>query len=133
MAIDKETIEEYVDVIVKTGEKVDREKLTQCLRIVATPTTPTIAAAPATAPRFIKTHLPLSVLPPKLLDTAKVVYVARDPRDVAVSCYHHARLFKRSFCSNFKDFWNMFRRDLCKYKKLVLRYLPCKRELIINN
>ena len=29
--------------------------------------------------RFIKTHLPLSLLPPELLDTSKVVYVARNP------------------------------------------------------
>ena len=30
--------------------------------------------------RFIKSHLPLSLLPHKLLDTAKVVYVARNPK-----------------------------------------------------
>ena len=30
--------------------------------------------------RFIKSHLPLSLLPSRLLDTAKVVYVARNPK-----------------------------------------------------
>ena len=30
--------------------------------------------------RFIKSHLPLSLLPHNLLDTAKVVYVARNPK-----------------------------------------------------
>ena len=30
--------------------------------------------------RFIKSHLPLSLLPRRLLDTAKVVYVARNPK-----------------------------------------------------
>ena len=44
--------------------------------------------------RFIKSHLPLSLLPPKLLDTAKVVYTARNPKDAMVSFYHHHRLIK---------------------------------------
>ena len=39
--------------------------------------------------RLIKSHLPFEFLPPKLLDTCKVVYVARNPKDVAVSLYHH--------------------------------------------
>ncbi|KOB52016.1 Sulfotransferase, partial [Operophtera brumata] len=46
------------------------------------PSWKTISQAPRSSPRFIKTHLPLSMLPPNLLNTAKVVYVARDPRDV---------------------------------------------------
>lgn len=96
------------------------------------------AATPS--PRIIKTHLPLSLLHPSLLDTVKVtctpigslsldseysktrlnadflisliylaiikrvsvmlfhlrqvVYVARNPRDVVVSLYHHCRLLK---------------------------------------
>ncbi|XP_069185168.1 sulfotransferase 1C4-like [Procambarus clarkii] len=43
-------------------------------------------------PRTIKTHLPFSLLTPDLLDTAKVVYVARSPKDVVVSYFHHSRL-----------------------------------------
>ena len=39
--------------------------------------------------RLIKSHLPFEFLPPKLLDTCKVVYVARNPKDVAISLYHH--------------------------------------------
>ena len=31
--------------------------------------------------RFIKTHLPLSLLPDDLLEKAKVIYVARNPKD----------------------------------------------------
>lgn len=68
------------------------------------------------SPRFIKSHLPLSLLPPSLLDTAKVVYVARDPRDVAVSFYHHNRRFTaEGYIGDFKRFWNYFIRDLGKY------------------
>ncbi|XP_032780884.2 sulfotransferase 1E1 [Daphnia magna] len=41
------------------------------------------------SPRYIKSHLPLSYLPPNLVDSCKVVYVARNPKDVAVSWYFH--------------------------------------------
>ena len=39
-------------------------------------------------PRIIKTHLPLSMLPPNLLDVSKVVVMARNVKDVCVSYYH---------------------------------------------
>nr|XP_045603420.1 sulfotransferase 1A1-like [Procambarus clarkii] len=41
------------------------------------------------APRVMKTHLPSTLLPPSLLQTTKVVYMARDPKDVVVSLFHH--------------------------------------------
>ncbi|RXG52195.1 Sulfotransferase 1C4, partial [Armadillidium vulgare] len=46
----------------------------------------TAAALPD--PRLLKGHRPLSFWPPNILDKAKVIYLARDPRDVLVSCYH---------------------------------------------
>ncbi|CAG4988469.1 unnamed protein product [Parnassius apollo] len=65
------------------------------------------------SPRFIKTHVPMSLLPPHLLDIAKVVYVARDPRDVAVSFFHHNRLFKMThFVGDFKTYWHFFVRNM---------------------
>ncbi|XP_047512629.1 luciferin sulfotransferase-like [Pieris napi] len=66
----------------------------------------------APSPRFIKIHVPLSLLPPNLLD-AKVVYVARDPRDVVVSFYHLccSMTFTR-WTGDFKSFWNCFISDL---------------------
>ncbi|XP_063587010.1 sulfotransferase 1C4-like [Penaeus indicus] len=45
-------------------------------------------------PRTIKTHLPFSLMTPDLLDTAKVIYVARNPKDVVLSFLHHSRLIK---------------------------------------
>ena len=48
--------------------------------------------APREKRRFIKSHLPFSLLPPSLLSTAKVVYVVRNPLDVMVSYYHHSKL-----------------------------------------
>ncbi|XP_038215329.1 sulfotransferase family cytosolic 1B member 1-like [Zerene cesonia] len=66
------------------------------------------------SPRFIKSHLPLSLLPPGLLDTAKVVYVARDPRDAAVSFYYLSKTFGGA-PKDFKTYWNYFIRGLHHY------------------
>ncbi|XP_063825143.1 sulfotransferase 1B1-like [Ostrinia nubilalis] len=74
----------------------------------------------APSPRFIKTHLPLSLLPPSLLSTAKVVYVGRDPRDVAVSYYYlHKMVAKNMMRCNFVHFWEAFRRDLLPWTPIV--------------
>ncbi|XP_059051507.1 sulfotransferase 1B1-like [Achroia grisella] len=74
----------------------------------------------APSPRFIKTHLPLSLLPPKLLSTAKVVYVGRDPRDVAVSYYYlHKMVAKTLLRSGFPTFWEVFRRDLLPWTPII--------------
>ncbi|XP_045448755.1 sulfotransferase 1E1-like [Melitaea cinxia] len=73
-----------------------------------------------TAPRFIKTHLPLSMLPPSLLDTAKVIYVARDPRDAAVSYYFLYKMVSKGFMRvTFKRFWEAFKRDLLPWSPII--------------
>ncbi|CAL4073052.1 unnamed protein product, partial [Meganyctiphanes norvegica] len=45
-------------------------------------------------PRVIKTHLPFSLLNKELLDTTKVVFAVRDPKDMILSFYHHHKLLK---------------------------------------
>ena len=52
----------------------------------------TLDDVPAEERRFIKSHLPLSLLPSDLVTKAKVVYVVRNPKDVLVSYYHHHKL-----------------------------------------
>ena len=47
----------------------------------------------AESPRILKSHLPLCLLPPKLLETCKVVMCLRNPKDVVVSYYYHQKLF----------------------------------------
>ncbi|KAJ8725839.1 hypothetical protein PYW08_004022 [Mythimna loreyi] len=90
---------------------VDMNKLFEIMKLWSTPATQLLANAPS--PRFVKTHLPLTLLSPKILETAKVVYVARDPRDVVVSCYHHARLLTvTAYSGTFKEFWNLFHKSL---------------------
>ena len=49
-------------------------------------------AANLTGQRIIKTHLPLSMLPPNLLDTAKVIFCTRNPKDSVVSFFHHEKI-----------------------------------------
>lgn len=69
-----------------------------------------------TSGRLFKSHLPFSLLPPSLLDNAKVVYVARHPLDAAVSFYHHNRLIKfHDYVGDFKTYWELFRNGNCKY------------------
>ncbi len=62
--------------------------------------------------RLIKTHNPFSLLPPDVLDKTKSVYVARDPRDVLVSYFHHHRLIcHHEFVGTFEEFFNYFIND----------------------
>ena len=61
--------------------------------------------------RIIKTHLPFEFLPPNVLNTAKVIYVCRNPQDCCVSFYHHVtKIFKDlyEFQGTFDDFAKMF-------------------------
>ena len=46
-------------------------------------------AASMPSPRVIKSHLPFEFLPPNLLDTCKVIFVGRRPKDCCVSLFHH--------------------------------------------
>jgi len=63
-------------------------------------------------PRVIKTHMPFYLLHPDLLNTSKVVYVARNPKDVIVSYYHHHRLVKlHDFTGNLDQFAQYFMDD----------------------
>ena len=60
-----------------------------------------------TKPRMIKTHLPLNLLPEKLLDTCKVIFVTRNLKDAAVSFYCHFKL-TTGLTQSFREFANCF-------------------------
>ncbi|KAM0730293.1 Sulfotransferase 1C4 [Formica fusca] len=84
----------------------------QLCREIAKPGYEIVAAM--TSPRFIKTHFPFSMLPSGLLDVGcKVVYVARNPKDVGVSWYNLNRSIKtQGYIGDFPTFWNYFQNDL---------------------
>ncbi|KAI9555126.1 hypothetical protein GHT06_017641 [Daphnia sinensis] len=64
------------------------------------------------SPRIIKSHLPFYLLHPKLLDTCKVVYVARNPKDVIVSYFHHHQLMEvHGFVGDVETFAQYFMDD----------------------
>ncbi|XP_057376850.1 sulfotransferase 1C3-like [Daphnia carinata] len=58
----------------------------------ALPTLDKMADLPS--PRVLKSHLPAYLLPPDLLDTCKVIYVARNPKDAIVSFYYFHQMVK---------------------------------------
>lgn len=103
---------EFLDKMKKVH--AGKEENLKALDVVSTPGSVQVATMPS--PRIIKTHLPMTFLPPTLLDTCKVVYVARDPRDVAVSYYHLTCSIQAfNFTGDFKAYWSLFVKDLSEY------------------
>ncbi|XP_055693971.1 sulfotransferase 1 family member D1-like [Lutzomyia longipalpis] len=63
------------------------------------------------SPRMIKTHLPAHLLPRQIWTVRpKIIYVARNTKDTAISFYHHYRNIHR-FVGTFDDFMEAFLQD----------------------
>ncbi|KOB65306.1 Sulfotransferase, partial [Operophtera brumata] len=92
------SLRSYVDNALVKATKIEEYQERQCKHIgrLQRMTWPTenLTDIDTSASRFIMSHIPFSMLPPDTLDTAKVVYVARNPLDVAVSMYHFYRSLK---------------------------------------
>ncbi len=59
------------------------------------------------SPRFFKSHTPYHMMPggPPETSPAKYIYIARNPKDTAVSLFHHTRAFK---VYNYTGPWDHF-------------------------
>ncbi|XP_075035059.1 sulfotransferase 1B1-like [Mixophyes fleayi] len=91
---------EIVDVILSEGdtEKSARDTIYNkvpmlefCVPGVVPPGSQILESLPS--PRMIKTHLPVSLMPKSFWEkNCKIIYVARNPKDVAVSFYHFDKM-----------------------------------------
>lgn len=69
------------------------------------------------SPRFIQTHLPWSLLPKQIRTgekKPKMIYVARNPKDVCVSFYHH-RVLIEGYLGSLDDHVEEFINDVVLY------------------
>ncbi|CAH0563770.1 unnamed protein product [Brassicogethes aeneus] len=60
--------------------------------------------------RVYKSHLPLSLLPPELAKEARLIYVVRNPKDMAASAYHFGQMYFDQ--PPFEQYWDTFERGL---------------------
>ncbi|XP_065352500.1 luciferin sulfotransferase-like [Cloeon dipterum] len=66
-------------------------------------------------PRFIKSHFPLKFLPTQLwTKKPKIIYVAREVKDVIVSYYYHNKIFD-GYKANLETFCRAFMKDEILY------------------
>jgi len=64
--------------------------------------------------RVIKCHLPIEFPPPAILEKCKIVYICRNPKDCAVSYYHHEKMYM-GYEGNFQQYIDLFERGLVMY------------------
>ncbi|KAG8261490.1 hypothetical protein J6590_070895 [Homalodisca vitripennis] len=78
-----------------------------------------------TSPRFIKSHLPVALLPKQIwTKKPKIIYVTRNPMDAAISYYHHHRLWN-GYVGSYETFMEGFLQDKLVYSPFwehVLEY-----------
>ncbi|XP_066585146.1 sulfotransferase 1C4-like [Prorops nasuta] len=65
------------------------------------------------SPRFIKSHMPISFFPNVVNSDCKIIYIARNPKDVLVSLYHFNKTnLGWNFGGDFLEFCDLFLKNL---------------------
>jgi len=72
-------------------------------------------AAKMSSPRVLKTHLPIDSLPRGALERCRIVYVARNPKDVCVSFFKMMTEPESGFTGDFPQFAQLFKSGLQVY------------------
>ncbi|XP_039482890.1 sulfotransferase 1C4 [Drosophila santomea] len=95
-------------------ENRDSAEALEFIEKISRPGYEALSEMPRSQRRFIKTHFPFSLMPPSVLEKkCKVIYVVRDPKDVAVSYYHLNRLFRtQGYVGDFERYWRYFQNGL---------------------
>lgn len=67
--------------------------------------------------RIMKTHLPFELLPDDIMKKGcKVIYICRQPKDVAVSYYHYEKgSWHLDYKGDFKRYWDHFKNGECSF------------------
>lgn len=66
-------------------------------------------------PYLIKNHLPVGFLPKTIWTTdSKIIYIARNPKDVALSFYHHYKNYFK-YDGTLDEFYGLFLDDLVEF------------------
>jgi len=68
--------------------------------------------------RYIKTHLPFNLLPHQIQAherSPKIIYVARNPKDVCTSFYHH-KVLTEAYDKSIDEFVDEFVDDVSQSK-----------------
>ncbi|XP_033751449.1 sulfotransferase family cytosolic 1B member 1-like [Pecten maximus] len=71
------------------------------------------------SPRFLNTHVTFRHIPKKHVDNGyKIIHVSRNPKDVMVSFYNHAKNDPCALCTeeDFPGTWNDYIQDMCANK-----------------
>jgi len=72
-------------------------------------------AGKMSSPRVLKTHLPIDSLPHGALERCRIVYVARNPKDVCVSFFKMMSEPESGFVGDFSQFAEFFKSGLQVY------------------
>ncbi|KAK6621133.1 hypothetical protein RUM43_011439 [Polyplax serrata] len=76
------------------------------------------------SPRYIKSHLPFHLLPKQLWTVKpKIIYVFRDPKDAAISYFHHFKLFN-AYSGTLDKFLEAYYSDKAVYSPFWGHVLP---------